>query len=76
MKRYMKRYKEIPIGGIGLIENIRVEVKKYLFTDWCEKCCFSLTAGYLDPCPIKKCSARFREDKKDVYFVEVDKTNK
>lgn len=65
----MKKNKEIPIGGIGIINGYRVMAKEYLFKNSCDDCCFGLRSGYHGNCPIKKCSAQYREDKKHVYFV-------
>lgn len=69
----MKKNKEIPIGGIGIIDNIRVMAKEYTYKDSCDQCCFSLNADYHFPCPEKKCSKKYRLDKRDVYFVETEK---
>ena len=41
-----KQYKEIPIGGIGVIAGQRVIAQKYLPENTCDDCCFSLNAGY------------------------------
>lgn len=65
----MKKNKEIPIGEVGMINGYRVMAKEYLHENSCDDCCFSRNAGYHHECPIKKCSAKSREDKKDVYFV-------
>ena len=65
----MKKNKEIPIGGIGMIDGYRVTAKEYLFENSCDDCCFGLRSGYHGNCPIKKCSASHRDDKKHVYFV-------
>lgn len=67
----MKPKKEIPIGGIGIINGVKVTVKEYLLSNTCNDCCFSICAGYTMRCPTKKCCADSRSDKKDVYFVEV-----
>lgn len=68
----MKKSKEIPIGGIGIVESCKVMAMEYRYNDSCEMCCFSLNAGYHFPCPAKKCSGKYRQDKKDVYFVKVE----
>lgn len=65
----MKKSKEIPIGGIGVINGYRVMAKEYLFENTCDDCCFGLRSGYHRICPIKACSANYRKDKKHVYFV-------
>ena len=56
-----KQYKEIPIGGIGVIAGQRVIAQKYLPENTCDDCCFSLNA----------CNGGSREDKTHVYFVKV-----
>lgn len=68
----MRKDNEIPIGGIGVIDGMRVMAKEYLLANSCGDCCFSLNAGYNPPCPIRKCDGRRREDKKHVYFVKAD----
>lgn len=65
----MKKIKEIPVGGIGIIHGYRVMAKEYLLENSCDDCCFCRNSGYPGDCPIKKCSAPYREDKKHVYFV-------
>lgn len=65
----MEKNKEIPIGGIGVINGLRVMVKEYLLENSCEDCCFSRSSGYHWPCPSNKCFAKTRKDKKHVYFV-------
>lgn len=67
----MKKSKEIPIGGIGMINGYCVMAKEYLLENSCDDCCFGLNAGYHGKCPNNKCLARNREDKKYVYFVLV-----
>lgn len=64
----MKKNKEIPIGGVGIINGYRVTAKEYSYRDSCARCCFSVAAGYRHECPIKKCSGEYREDGKHVYF--------
>lgn len=64
-----KKSKEIPIGGIGIIEGYKVMAKEYKHTDSCDACCFSKTAGYHQKCPMSKCFPDKRDDKKHVYFV-------
>ncbi|MDE7345362.1 MAG: hypothetical protein K2N48_01315 [Muribaculaceae bacterium] len=68
----MKKNNEIPIGGIGVIEGMRVMAKEFSFNNSCDECCFSLHADYHHPCPRKKCDAKTREDKKHVYFVKAE----
>lgn len=68
----MKKAKEIPIGGVGIVAGVRVAAMEYHYMGDCGKCCFSSTAGYHLPCPLTKCAARFREDKKHVYFVKIE----
>jgi hypothetical protein len=65
--------KEIPIGGIGVINGYKVMAKEYLLENTCDDCCFSRNNGYYHPCPIKKCSSKSRTDKKNVYFEMVEK---
>lgn len=65
----MKKNKEIPIGGVGIINGYRVMSKEYLLINTCDDCCFGHRSGYSGDCPVKKCSALYREDKKHVYFV-------
>lgn len=45
--------KEIPIGGIGVINGYKVMAKEYLLENTCDDCCFSRNNGYYHPCPIK-----------------------
>lgn len=68
----MKKLKEIPIGGIGVIDGCRVMAKEYLPENSCDDCCFSRNAGYCPDCPSNKCEAKRREDKTDVYFIRVE----
>lgn len=72
----MKKSKEIPIGDISVIHGYSVMAKEYLPENTCDDCCFSLRSGYTGNCPIKKCSLKYREDKKDVYFVIVKEVEK
>lgn len=67
----MKKSKEIPIGGIGMINGYRVMAMEFQLENNCDDCCFGLSAGYHRECPINKCFSRNREDKKHVYFVLV-----
>lgn len=69
----MKKNKEIPIGGIGIINGYRVMAKEYLHTNSCDECCFSLNSGYRFECPHNKCSNLKRTDRKHVYFTIVEK---
>lgn len=70
-----KKNKEIPVGGIGIINGYKVMAKEYSYKDSCDLCCFSKIAGYRFPCLLKKCSAKYRQDKKHVYFVRVEENN-
>ena len=67
-----KKNNEIPIGGIGVINGYRVVAKEFTLVNDCEDCVFSSKQGYSLPCPMNKCTARKRSDKKHVYFVAVD----
>lgn len=68
-----KKNQEIPIGGIGIINGYKVMAKEYTFENSCDDCCFGHSAGYPHACPLKKCSAKSRTDKKHVYFVIAEK---
>lgn len=59
---------EIPIGGTGMIFGYKVTAKEYLTSTTCDDCCFGLRSGH-EECPRRKCDARYRQDKKHVYFV-------
>lgn len=69
----MTKQKEIPIGGIGIVNGVRVLVREYTYKDSCDNCCFSRAAGYKFPCQANKCFACNRKDRTNVYFVEVKK---
>lgn len=69
----MKKRNEIPIGGVGVINGYKVMAKEYRLENSCDDCCFSRNAGYHHACPLKKCIARLKTDKKHVYFVMAEK---
>lgn len=70
-----KKKNEIPVGGTGVIDGRRVMAKRYADDrsyEGCDRCCFSLKAGnHSGVCPTRRCAAKCRQDKTDVYFVEV-----
>lgn len=68
-----KRNKEIPIGGIGVVNGYKVMAKEYKLENSCDDCCFGRNAGYHHACPLNKCNDKKRADKKHVYFVLAEK---
>lgn len=66
----MKRKKEIPINGVGIIDGYKVMAKKFDYRMDCSDCCV-FSGSYPFPCPNHLCHAKHRTDKTHVYFVEV-----
>ena len=67
-----KQKKEIPIGGVGVIDGYKVMAHEYLPSNSCDDCCFGFISGYKFPCPMNSCHARKRSDNKHVYFTIVE----
>ena len=72
-QRQMKHQKkEIPIGGVGVIDGYKVMAHEYMPSNSCDDCCFSFNSGYKFPCPKMSCHAHSRIDHKHVYFTIVE----
>lgn len=70
-----KNNKEIPVGGIGVINGYKVMAKEYSYKNSCDDCCFSMHSEHVRMCPINKCHTKYRKDKTHVYFVRVEENN-
>ena len=67
----MNKKKEIPIGGIGIIDGVRVMVMKSDYKIGCDLCYWQ--GKDHKSCPYNKCDGRKRDDKTHVYFVQAEK---